>query len=87
MKAMLMTPVSPHMLFDRSIVLDVSEAVRIEVLGHRHVNVATDGDLLHTLKPGDVIEVRAAEEVARFMRFEEQRFHQVLKSKFGLSDR
>jgi NAD+ kinase len=87
MKAMLMTPVSPHMLFDRSIVLDVSEAVRIEVLGHRHVNVATDGDLVHTLKPGDVIEVRAAEEVARFMRFEEQRFHQVLKSKFGLSDR
>jgi NAD+ kinase len=87
MKAMLMTPVSPHMLFDRSIVLDASEAVRIEVLGHRHVNVATDGDLVHTLKPGDVIEVRAAEEVARFMRFEEQRFHQVLKSKFGLSDR
>lgn len=87
MKAMLMTPVSPHMLFDRSMVLDASEAVRIEVLGHRHVNVATDGDLLHTLKPGDVVEVRAAEEVARFMRFEEQRFHQILKSKFGLSDR
>jgi NAD+ kinase len=87
MKAMLMTPVSPHMLFDRSIVLDSSEAVRIEILGHRHVNVATDGDLVHTLKPGDVVEVRAAQEVARFMRFEEQRFHQVLKSKFGLSDR
>lgn len=87
MSALLMTPVSPHMLFDRSIVLDASEAVRIEVLGHRHVNVATDGDLVHTLKPGDVVEVRAAEEVARFMRFEEQRFHQILKSKFGLSDR
>ena len=87
MNAMLMTPVSPHMLFDRSIVLDSSESVRIEILGHRHVNVATDGDLLHTLKPGDVVEVRAANEVARFMRFEEQRFHQILKSKFGLSDR
>ncbi len=87
MNALLMTPVSPHMLFDRSIVLDSSEAVRIEILGHRHVNVATDGDLVHTLKPGDVVEVRAAQEVARFMRFEEQRFHQILKSKFGLSDR
>jgi NAD+ kinase len=51
------------------------------------VNVATDGDLVHTLKPGDVVEVRAASEVARFVRFEEQRFHQILKTKFGLSDR
>lgn len=87
LRALLVTPVSPHMLFDRSLVLDPRETVRIEVQGHRQVNVATDGDLVHTLKPGDVIEVRAAEEVARFMRFEEQRFHQVLKSKFRLSDR
>lgn len=87
MRAILLTPVSPHMLFDRSMVLDASEAIRIEVLGHRHVNVATDGDLVHTLKPGDIVEIRAAAEVARFMRFEEQRFHQILKSKFGLSDR
>ena len=75
------------MLFDRSMVLDAPEVVRIEVIGHRHVNVATDGDLVHTLKPGDVVEVRAANEVARFVRFEEQRFHQMLKTKFGLSDR
>ena len=87
LRALLMTPVSPHMLFDRSMVLDPSEAVRVEVQGHREVNVATDGGLVHSLRPGDVVEVRAAQEVARFMRFEEQRFHQVLKSKFGLNDR
>lgn len=87
MRALLVTPVSPHMLFDRSLVLDSSEAVRVEVQGHRNVNVAIDGELVHTLKPGDVVEIRAAGEVARFMRFEEQRFHQVLKSKFGLNDR
>lgn len=87
LRAMLITPVSPHMLFDRSMVLDGNEVARIEVLGHRQVNVATDGDLVHTLHPGDVVEVRAAEEVARFMRFEERRFHQILKTKFGLSDR
>jgi NAD+ kinase len=87
LRAILVTPVSPHMLFDRSMVLDPREAVRVEVLGHRAVTVSTDGDLVHTLKPGDVIEVRAAEEIARFMRFEEQRFHQILKTKFGLADR
>lgn len=87
LRALLVTPVSPHMLFDRSLVLDSTEAVRIEVQGHRHVNVAIDGSMVHTLQPGDVVEVRAAGEVARFMRFEERRFHQVLKSKFGLNDR
>lgn len=87
LRALLVTPVSPHMLFDRSLVLDSRETIRIEVLGHRSVNVATDGDLVHTLAPGDVVEVSAAREVARFVRFEEQRFHQILKSKFGLEDR
>lgn len=87
LRALLVTPVSPHMLFDRSMVLDPAEPVRIEVLGHRDVNVATDGGLVYSLSPGDVVEVRAAHEVARFLRFEEQRFHQVLKTKFGLNDR
>lgn len=87
MRALLLTPVSPHMLFDRSMVLDPSESVRIEVQGHRSVSVATDGDFMHTLHPGDVIEITAAQEIARFVRFEERRFHQVLKTKFGLNDR
>lgn len=87
LRAVLVTPVSPHMLFDRSMVLDATEKVRVEVLGHRPVSAATDGDLVHTLSPGDVVEVGAAKEVARLVRFEEQRFHQILKSKFGLEDR
>lgn len=87
MRALLLTPVSPHMLFDRSMVLDPTETVRIEVEGHRGVSVATDGEFVHTLHPGDVIEIKAASEIARFVRFEERRFHQVLKTKFGLNDR
>src|SRR6478736_1332500 len=42
-RAMLLTPVSPHMLFDRSLVLDPGETVEIEVLGHREAQVAIDG--------------------------------------------
>ena len=87
MRALLVTPVSPHMLFDRALVLDAPEKIRIEVLGHRSVNVASDGELVHSLRPGDVVEVDAAEEFARFVRFEANRFHQILKSKFGLADR
>lgn len=87
LRAMLITPLSPHMLFDRSMVLDPSESIRIEVDGHRDVHIATDGQWAHTLAPGDVVEVRAAEETARFVRFEQSRFHRTLKTKFGLEDR
>jgi NAD+ kinase len=86
-RALLLTPVSPHMLFDRSLVLDPAEAVEIEVLGHRRAEVAVDGRLVLTVEPGDVIRCRPAAETARFIRFGPYHYHQILKQKFGLTDR
>ena len=87
LRALLVTPVSPHMLFDRSMVLDPSEEVEVTVLGHRSVAVSLDGLATHTLPPGGVIRFRAATAVARFVRFADVRFHQILKDKFNLNDR
>ena len=87
MRAMLLTPVSPHMLFDRSLVLDASETVEVEVLGHRAVTLSVDGQPATTLHEGDRVRVRPSDHVARFVRFGERRFHQILKAKFGLTDR
>ena len=42
-RAVLLTPVSPHMLFDRTLVLDPSESVEVEVMGHRAVTLSVDG--------------------------------------------
>ena len=39
------------------------------------------------LSEGDTVAVRASASVARFVRFGQRRFHQILKTKFGLSDR
>jgi NAD+ kinase len=86
-RALLLTPVSPHMLFDRTLVLDPAEAVEIEVLGHRRAEVAVDGRLVLTIEPGDVIRCRPAAETARFIRFGPYHYHQILKQKFGLTDR
>jgi NAD+ kinase len=87
LRALLVTPVSPHMLFDRSMVLDPSEEVEVTVLGHRSVAVSLDGLATHTLHPGGVIRFRASTAVARFVRFADVRFHQILKDKFHLNDR
>lgn len=86
-RALLLTPVSPHMLFDRSLVLDPDEQVEIELLGHRAATLSIDGQVEASLAEGDTLVMRASASVARFVRFGERRFHQILKTKFGLADR
>jgi NAD+ kinase len=86
-RAVLLTPVSPHMLFDRSLVLDPTERVDVEVLGHRAVTLSVDGQPAVSLSEGDRMSVTASHQVAQFVRFGERRFHQILKAKFGLTDR
>jgi len=87
LRAVLLTPVSPHMLFDRSLVLDPSELVEVEVIGHRSATLSIDGQPAATLIEGDRVSVAPSEQVARFVRFGDRRFHQILKAKFGLTDR
>ena len=86
-RAMLLTPVSPHMLFDRSLVLDPSEVVEIEVSGHRHAELALDGLPTAGLDDGDVVRCEPSDRTANFVRFGAYRYHQILKAKFGLADR
>ena len=42
LRCLLLTPVSPHMLFDRSLVLDPDEEVEIEVIGGRPATLSID---------------------------------------------
>jgi len=86
-RAVLLTPVSPHMLFDRSLVLDPSEVIEIEVSGHRSAQVSLDGQPFGTLDDGDVVKCVPAVETANFVRFGTYKYHQILKAKFGLTDR
>jgi NAD+ kinase len=87
LRALLMTPVSPHMLFDRSMVLHEDDVVGLLVDGHRHAAVSIDGRSAGRLAPGEQLAVRAAPQPARFVRLGHNNFHQRLKAKFGLSDR
>jgi NAD+ kinase len=86
-RCLLMTPVSPHMLFDRSLVLAPSARVRIEVVGDRSATLSVDGHNLGTLCRGDAITATAASLSARFVTFGPRDFLRILKTKFGLSDR
>ena len=54
-RALLLTPVSPHMLFDRALVLDPSENVELEVAGEQRAGLAVDGQLVATLNRGETV--------------------------------
>lgn len=86
-RAVLLTPVSPHMLFDRSLVLDPSEAITLEVLPRPDAALVVDGNVVATVRPGDVVRCGAGRTDARLVTFNGRDFHAILKSKFGLADR
>jgi len=85
-RAILLSPVSPHMAFDRSLVFDPAQSVRLEVLD-RPARLIVDGREMGALAPGATITCTAAAESARFVVFGHPDFYGVLKAKFGLADR
>lgn len=86
-RAVLLTPVSPHMLFDRTLVLDDDTEVAMTVAGDREASLVVDGRHLGDLRPGDTVRCRASTHVARLVLAGPRDFHAILKAKFGLADR
>lgn len=86
-RALVLTPVSPHMLFDRSLVLDPAARLRLVVQGHRAATLSVDGRNLGELLEGDHITCTAASRSARLVTFGPRAFLAILKAKFGLEDR
>ncbi len=86
LNAMVLTPVAPHLVFDRSLVLGPSETITFTLLGDREATVALDGSRIIPLKVGETVTCRGGEDPARLVTFSERDFHAVLRSRFGLTD-
>ena len=87
LRALLLTPVAPHMLFDRTLVLDEREWVTLEVIDGRGASLSLDGRNTARLVTGESITCRVGSHDARLVTFGKRDFHQILKIKFGLADR
>ncbi|MEY2399213.1 MAG: kinase [Actinomycetota bacterium] len=86
-RAIVVTPVSAHMLFDRSLVLDAEQRVGVTVLEDNCARLVVDGQFVADVDAGCPVELRASETGAALVRFGPPDFHRVLRAKFGLSDR
>ena len=84
LRAIVVVPVSPHMLFDRSLVLHGSETVQVEVLDGRAATLFIDGRDSGLLAEGTVVVCCAGEHEAKLVTLEQRDFHGILKAKFGL---
>ncbi|MCY3926042.1 MAG: NAD(+)/NADH kinase [bacterium] len=86
-QALIVTPVSPHSLFDRSLVLPPATTVRLEVTSEQPAAVSIDGDVCRVLQPGGVVECTASARPARLVSFGHRHFDDILKAKFALGAR
>jgi NAD+ kinase len=86
--ALMFTPVAPHMIFDRSFVVDARrERVVIRVLEHSGpLAVSVDGQLRGVLQPGDWVSVYAAQHWAQLIRLHGSDFLHRVRDRFGLAD-
>ena len=83
LSAILLTPLCPHQLANRSLVLDPAETVRMRHFGECTVDVLADGRLCLEIESGEVLAVRAAPFPARLLTPPENGRYRLLREKLG----
>lgn len=86
--SILLTPISPHSLHNRSIVLRADSRIMVEVTkrpGKRFVPVQAyfDGNDAGLLRPGDRIEIKQAEEMVTILKVNNVSFLETLRRKMS----
>ena len=87
---MLITPICPHVLNARSIVLSKEDVIRVEVgknreIGNGILEVTFDGSRSFNLEVGDYVEITCSEQVTKIVKLKKEGFLSILRNK--LSDR
>jgi len=81
-EAFLATPICPHTLYSRSIVVPSSESCEVEVtLPSQSTTLSLDGQEFFPLEKKDIIVVKKSEYKARLLRMKGWSFYDVLRKK------
>jgi len=81
-EALVFTPICPHTLTNRPIVIPSSATVQVTVKSREDGAMVTfDGQVGFTLRPDDVIEIKAAEHKITLIRAPEKNFYAILREK------
>jgi NAD+ kinase len=88
-EAILLTPIAPHTLTNRPIVIPATAAVRVQpaIDGRGDVFVTFDGRQGHALQEGDEVVVRRADETIRLIKPKTRSYFEVLRTKLKWGER
>jgi len=79
---LLLSPICPHTLAQRPLVLPTFEIISVEVVRPSPAALlCLDGEVVHSLSSGDRIEIRRADEQVQLLMDPDRTYYQVLQSK------
>ena len=82
--ALIMTPVAPHSLLTRAIVLASDAVLTLTVAGDRPARINVDGKELCTVEPEEPITVQQGVATVEFLTLERHPFPHAVREQFGL---
>ena len=89
-KLFVVTPIAPHSLNNRSLILSSTDQIELEIIGSEkdlasEVQYVTyfDGDASISMEPGCRIQIRRAPQVTRIVKMSEQSFLETLRIKMS----
>lgn len=81
---LVLTPVAPHSLLSRSLIVAPDASISVRVAIDRPARVNVDGSEVCLVEPGGTIEVRRGRERVRFLTLGRHPFPQAVRHQFGL---
>ena len=87
MDAVVLTPIAPHTLSNRPIVLPGAQRIDVTLRGEQEVMLTMDGQVGVALRERDTVEVGKARARIRLMRFDQKDFFSVLRTKLKWGER
>ncbi len=86
LNAFVLTPVSPHTISNRPMVLTADQTIQIQYLSaYDALSVSADGITHHELKTGDVLKIRRGKKVFRMVHLIRRDYFSTLRSKLNWS--
>ena len=84
-EALVLTPIAPHSLLSRTLVLSPEAQIEISVEIDRPARVNVDGREIAIVQPGDRVIVSRGTHAARFLTLDTHPFPQAVRHQFGLA--
>jgi NAD+ kinase len=82
-----LTPIAPHLTFDRSLVLHPDATVKLQIFTNAQTGIfSADGQINREVKDGAIVTVRKSEYVTQLLRRQSPTyFYQIIKDKLQIS--